>query len=82
MPVSYHLDIAGPMCGCVKDTADLLTVLVGHDKTDVPLNGYSSAMKGADGWKELRIGTLDPEKFRYVEPFQTKVPEAIKQIVS
>ena len=82
MPVSSHLDVAGPMCRCVKDTADLLTVLMGSNNPDVPPGGYAASMKGADGWKELKIGTLDPEKFRYNEALQVPVPEAIEQIVS
>lgn len=82
MPVSFHLDTAGPMCRCVKDTADLLTVLVGDGRPDVPSGGYAAAMKGAAGWRDLRVGTLDPEKFRYDETLQTPVPEAIEQIVS
>lgn len=81
MPVSVHLDVAGPMCTTVQDTADLLTVLMGDNKPDVPLGGYAAAMKGAAGWAELRIGALDPETFRYDASLQTPIPEAIEQIV-
>ncbi|KAF2682560.1 hypothetical protein K458DRAFT_432558 [Lentithecium fluviatile CBS 122367] len=53
---------------------------MGENKDDVPPGGYATAMKRAEGWKELRIGTLDPEKFRYNKALQTPVPEAIEQI--
>ncbi|KAI1297077.1 amidase family protein [Xylaria venustula] len=66
----YYLDVAGPTCTIVKDTADLLTVLVGNRKGDVPSGGYASAMKGE----------ADPEKFRYNETLQTPRPAAIEQI--
>ncbi|KAI1631317.1 amidase family protein [Biscogniauxia mediterranea] len=80
IPISHHLDIAGPMCTTVKDTADLLTVLIGNGRPDVPPGGYATAMKGEAGWKELRVGTLDPEKYRHGEPLQTQIPEAVEEI--
>ncbi|KAI0602996.1 amidase family protein [Biscogniauxia sp. FL1348] len=80
IPISHQLDIAGPMCTTVRDTADLLTVLIGSGRPDVPPGGYATAMKGQAGWKELRVGTLDPEKFRIGEPLQTQIPEAMEQI--
>ncbi|KAI1428375.1 amidase family protein [Xylaria sp. FL1777] len=80
IPVCQHLDVAGPICTTVKDTADLLTVIMGNGKPDVPSGGYASAMKGEAGWNDLRIGTLDPEKFRDDESLQTRRPEAIEQI--
>lgn len=82
IPVSFHLDTAGPMCTCVQDTVDLLTALMGADVDGVPQNGYATAMKGSDGWNELRIGTLNPEKFRYNENLQTQNIDAIEQIKS
>ncbi|KAF2833419.1 amidase signature enzyme [Ophiobolus disseminans] len=80
LPVSYYLDVAGPMCSCVQYTADLLTALMGNDKHDGPEGGYVMATKGADGCKELRIGALAPEKFRHNLSFQTPNLEAIEQI--
>lgn len=82
MPISCHLDTAGPMCTCVQDTVDLLAVLMGINKAGGPHIGFAAAMKGSEGWKDLRIGTLDPEKFRYTEPLQTHDTDAIEQIVS
>ncbi|KAK8929583.1 hypothetical protein VCV18_002247 [Metarhizium anisopliae] len=38
------------------------------------------ALKGLEGWREIRVGILDPETFRYDESFQNPVPEAIDQI--
>jgi amidase len=81
IPICYRLDTAGPMCKTVKENADLLTVLIGNGRSDVPQGGYATAMKGADGWKEIRVGTLDPKKWRYNEALQIPVPEAIEQIV-
>ncbi|KID83450.1 amidase family protein [Metarhizium guizhouense ARSEF 977] len=40
------------------------------------------ALKGLEGWKEIRVGSLDPDIFRYDESFQNLVPEAIDQIKS
>lgn len=83
IPVSIHLDTAGPMCTTVKDIADLLTVLVQDGRPDAPTGGYSAAMKGKEGWKELSVGCVDPDKFCYDdESLQTSVPEAIDEIVS
>lgn len=83
IPVSYQLDVAGPMCLSVHDTAVLLTVLQGNDSSNMPAGGYTSAMKGEAGWQEIRIGAVDPERFRYNDPaFQTPIPEALDQIAS
>jgi amidase len=82
MPVSFYLDVAGPMCRSVKDTVDLLSILAGKDHPNIPAGGFNSAMKGAAGWKSLKVGTLDPAKFRYDSSLQTPIPEAIEQIVS
>ncbi|KAJ4253829.1 hypothetical protein NW762_010224 [Fusarium torreyae] len=80
IPVSVYFDVPGPMCRSAKDTADLLTVLAGPDHPNIPAGGFAAAMKGAEGWKSLRVGTLDPAKFRYDSSLQTPVPEAIEQI--
>lgn len=70
------------MCTNVKDVADLLSVLFDPKKTKVPKGGYASAMCGTEGWKDLRVGTLDPEKWHYDTELQTPVPEAAQHIVS
>ncbi|KAF9778536.1 hypothetical protein IL306_003758 [Fusarium sp. DS 682] len=81
MPVSFYLDVPGPMCRSVKDTADLLTVLAGKDHPTIPAGGFAAAMKGAESWKGLKVGTLDPTKFCYDNSLQTPIPEAIEQII-
>jgi amidase len=70
------------MCTNVQDVADLLGVLVDPKKTKIPGGGYASSMHEAEGWKDLRVGTLDPEKWHYYDmDFQKLVPEATQQIV-
>ncbi|KAI0198380.1 amidase family protein [Astrocystis sublimbata] len=80
IPVSCYLDVPGPICTTVEDTADLLTVLTDNGNPDIGDASYSSALKGGDGWRDLRIGTLDPERFRLDESMQASNPEAIAQI--
>lgn len=82
VPISFHPDTAGPIGTTAQDVADLLTVLVGAGRPDVPLGGYRAAMHGVDGWKELDVGLLDPEVWRYDHTLQTPHPDAIAQIVS
>lgn len=82
LPISSRLDTAGPMCTNVKDVADLLSVLVDSRRTNVPCGGYASAMCGAEGWKDIRVGTLDPKKWVCNTDYQKYVPEATQQIVS
>lgn len=70
------------MCQCVEDIANTLTIIRDNTTDDLPEGSYASAMKGAEGWKEIKVSTLDPKKFRYDESLQTPVPEAIEQIAS
>ena len=63
----------------VRDVANLLDVLVDHNKTEVPQDGYASAMTTT--WNDIKVGTLDPEKWRMSDAFVKPVPEATKQIV-
>ena len=79
IPTSARYDTAGPMGKTVKDIANLLDVLVDHDKTEVPGDGYASAMTTT--WDDIKVGTLDPEKWRMGDSFVKPVPEATKQIV-
>ncbi|KAJ8064893.1 hypothetical protein OCU04_007198 [Sclerotinia nivalis] len=44
MLISKSYDIAGPLAKSPKDFADLLTILVDESKTEIPKNGYSSAL--------------------------------------
>jgi Asp-tRNA(Asn)/Glu-tRNA(Gln) amidotransferase A subunit family amidase len=81
MPVSVHFDIAGPICKTVEDTANLLSALTNTEKTPSE-PGLLAAAKGTDGWKDLRIGALPPDSFKYDDAFQVPVPEAREQMVS
>lgn len=80
IPTSARYDTAGPMGKTVKDVADLLNVLVNHSKTNVPQNDYASAM--TSDWSDIKVGTLDPEKWRMSDSFVKPVPEATAQMVS
>lgn len=80
VPISYAYDTPGPMAKSPLDLANLLTALVDPTKTKVPSGGYASALAG--GWKDLRVGTLDPEIWKYSDFFTKEVPEATEQIVS
>ena len=79
VPITSLYDTAGPIGKTTKDVADLMDVLVDHDKTHVPEGCYASAM--VSDWNDIRIGTLDPETWRLSECFLKPVPVATKQIV-
>lgn len=70
------------MAKCVKDVADLLTVLVDPSKTDVPEGGYLAAIGSADSWKEIRVGTLKPDEWLPPDGLIKPVAEATVQIVT
>ena len=79
VPITSRYDTAGPIGKTAKDIANLLNILVDHDKTSVPDGGYASAM--VSDWRDIKVGTLDPEKWRLPDAFVKPVPEATKQIV-
>lgn len=79
VPVTKSFDVAGPMAKDVRDVADMLTVLVDSSKTQVPEGGYSMAVN--DSWKDLRVGTLDPNAWSYPEFLVKPEPEATAQMV-
>ena len=79
VPITSRYDTAGPIGKTAKDIANLLNILVDHDKTSVPDGGYASAM--VSDWRDIKVGTLDPEKWRLSDAFVKPVPEATKQIV-
>lgn len=78
MPVSAHLDLAGPICKTVEDTVNLLNALRSPERGSIP----SKAAMGAKGWKDLRIGAVAPDFFRHDEVMQVLAPEALEQMVS
>jgi aspartyl-tRNA(Asn)/glutamyl-tRNA(Gln) amidotransferase subunit A len=57
IPLSWHLDHAGPMARRVEDVALLLGVIAGYDpldpvSADVPVPDYRSGLaNGVDGWR-------------------------------
>ncbi|KAL8958892.1 MAG: hypothetical protein Q9193_004134 [Seirophora villosa] len=78
IPISARYDTAGPMGKTVKDVADLLNLLIDHSKTEVPHGDYASAM--TTSWDDIKVGTLDPEKWKMGEDFVKPAPEATKMI--
>ena len=68
------------MAKSVKDVANLLTALVDPEKTDVPPGGYASVPRG--DWANIKVGTLDPDKWTLGSAIIKPVAEATKQIVS
>lgn len=81
-PITHRFDTAGPITKSVKDTADMLTVLVDHSKTSVPQGSYSTAISGAAAWNDISIGTLKPEEWLPPDGLINPVPEATAQIVN
>lgn len=63
----------------VMGVADLLNVLVDPSKANVPHGDYASAM--TSNWKDIKVGILDPEKWRISDSFVKPVPEASKHMV-
>ena len=80
IPTSARYDTAGPIGKTVTDVANLLDILVDHSKTDVPLGGYASAM--TSDWSDIKVGTLNPEEWRFSDSFVKPVTSAMKQMVS
>ncbi|KXT12042.1 hypothetical protein AC579_4682 [Pseudocercospora musae] len=79
VPVSDEYDTAGPFGKTPKDVADLLTVLVDPSKTNVPLGGYAAAL-GAT-WKDIKVGTLDPNIWTPDPAFVKYVEEVAEEII-
>jgi aspartyl-tRNA(Asn)/glutamyl-tRNA(Gln) amidotransferase subunit A len=70
MPLSWHLDHAGPMARNVRDTALLFEAIAGYDPDDpyslnIPVDKYTNELEaGVRGW---RVALADGEYFRDVE---------------
>jgi amidase len=80
IPISHRFDIAGPLAKDTRDVADLLSALV--DFRSVPKGGYVSTVGDAESWNEIKVGTLDPEKWKYPDFMVRPVPQATDEIVS
>jgi amidase len=79
IPISPFADSAGLMAKCAHDIGALLDVLVDKEKTQKPLRGYESCM--AESFAGLRIGSLDPERWKWPARVTTPNEGAEKQIV-
>jgi amidase len=69
------------MAKSVHDLANLLTTIVDESKTNVPEEGYASALSGAEAWKEFTIGTLSPDDWLPPDGLFKPVDEATEEIV-
>jgi aspartyl-tRNA(Asn)/glutamyl-tRNA(Gln) amidotransferase subunit A len=71
IPLSWHLDHAGPLARHVQDVAILLQVIAGYDpgdpySVDCPVDDYlESIEKGVGGW---RVALADDEFFNEADP--------------
>ncbi|RFU74341.1 amidase family [Trichoderma arundinaceum] len=61
VPISSFSDQPGPMTKTTKDLAMLMDIIT--DPENIPSGGYASRVTGS--WEGLRIGTVDPEKWKY-----------------
>ncbi|KAH6609834.1 hypothetical protein Trco_003180 [Trichoderma cornu-damae] len=78
VPISSFSDQPGPMTKTTKDLAALMDVIT--DPGNVPSGGYASRVTGS--WEGLKIGTLDPEKWRYPPEARKVLDEGMeKQLV-
>lgn len=68
------------MAKSAADLAILLDVLVDAAKPTVPKGGYTAAV--TTSWKGLRIGTLDPDAWKFSEELRKPVEEADAEMVS
>lgn len=77
---SKSFDTIGPIGKSVKDIADLLSALVESDKTTISEGGCAT---GTANYQEkiFRVGTLDPQIWKYPDFVVKPVPEAPKQMV-
>jgi amidase len=79
VPISRLVDSAGPLAKCVEDIANLLDILIDPSKTTVPTGGYKTSLTRS--WKDIKIGTLDPDDWHYGDDLVKPEHEATTQIV-
>lgn len=75
VPISSFSDQPGPMTKTTKDLAMLMDIIT--DPDNVPLGGYASRATGS--WDGLKIGTVDPELWRYPPHIRTILDEGMEQ---
>jgi amidase len=79
VPISSFSDQPGPMTKTTKDLAVLMDIIT--DPKKVPSGGYASRVTGS--WDGLKIGTVDPEKWKYPSDVRKILDEGMeKQLVS
>lgn len=79
LPLYKKFDTPGPFAKCVKDLANLFTLLVDPNKANVPDGGYASVLQG--DWSDIRVGTLDPMVWKLPAEAIKPVEEATEQMV-
>jgi len=92
VPLSWSLDVVGPMARTVADCALLLDVLAGYDATDpdsvdVPLLNYTAALSATrtpeDAMRGARVGVPTSYFFKPIDPeVASAVRAAIEVFVS
>jgi amidase len=80
VPVSPNFDSAGPMAKTPYDIAVVLDAIL--ESTSPSRNGksFTAALQGS--FQDLRVGTLDPQKWRLSEQWLPSQQEGTDQIVS
>lgn len=79
VPISSFSDQPGPMTKNTKDLAMLMDIIT--DPGNVPPSGYASRATGS--WDGLKIGTVDPETWKYTSDIRKVLDEDMeKQLVS
>jgi len=82
IPASDICDSAGPMTKNVTDFVDCLEATVDPKlKAKIPEGGFRACMKGAEGWKGLRVGVLDPSVWKMGDELVGKDEKFVKQQV-
>lgn len=79
VPISSFSDQPGPMTKTTKDLATLMDIIT--DPGNVPPGGYASRVTGS--WEDLKIGTVDPELWKYTPDIRKVLDEDMEnQLVS
>ncbi|PNP44102.1 hypothetical protein TGAMA5MH_04387 [Trichoderma gamsii] len=71
VPISSFSDQPGPMTKTTKDLAMLMDIIT--DPGNVPPGGYASRVTGS--WEGLKIGTVDPELWKYTPDIRKVLDE-------
>ncbi|KAM0449991.1 hypothetical protein ACHAO4_006870 [Trichoderma viride] len=78
VPISSFSDQPGPMTKTTKDLAMLMDIIT--DPDNIPPGGYASRVTGS--WDGLKIGTVDPEIWKYTPDVRKILDEGMeKQLI-